>query len=801
VSQFSSVVLHVEILDDFFQHYDIQTEDGEKIKPYWELLKKVADRRIRVVPVHLDDITQYPFPIFFSLSAQINAASALTPLAFCASRFVMAKGDIAAAGLPDRIQSNTMHYIELMENCIDQILPQNEYQIVDDADPIDVLRMYRSASQKSSQRSTQQQEPDTMDVDTQQLEGVDAAAVTPINAASDNALPRLLTRRYELIIIPPAEKPTIPLRQVKATLIGKLLRVRGIVTRVTEVKPLLVVATYNCDSCGLEAYQEVTQRTFMPMLQCPSTKCKLSRQPGKLNFQTRGSKFVKFQELKLQELSAEVPIGHVPRTVTIHLMGERTRTCTPGDIITIDGVFLPTPNLGFKAMRSGQLVSDTFIHAMSVSQEKKSFAEYIQNAAATSERVAEFWRTTDEPYKVLSASIAPEIFGMEDVKKALLLQMVGGVTRNLENGMRIRGDVNVCLMGDPGVAKSQLLKHISTIAPRAVYTSGKGSSGVGLTAAVLRDPNTKEFVLEGGSLVMADMGICCIDEFDKMEDSDRTAIHEVMEQQTISIAKAGITTTLNARTSILAAANPAWGRYNPRKTPAENINLPAALLSRFDLMFLLLDEPDALKDRQLAEHITHVHRFDAHPSLGFTALTAEFIRDYVATAKMKNPSVPRELRDFIVSAYVGMRHIGRSNTDPFGGSNGVDHEDFGFTTARTLLGILRLSQALARLRFSDQVGQGDVEEAIRLMDRSKLSLMESRAKKTSMDPISTIFNIIREAASAKENLEIGYEQVRPQVMLKGFTEDQLNEVLDEYDRLGIWVLSADRRIVTLVPSM
>ena len=238
-----------------------------------------------------------------------------------------------------------------------------------------------------------------------------------------------------------------------------------------------------------------------------------------------------------------------------------------------------------------------------------------------------------------------------DVKKALLLLMVGGVTLSLPDGMKIRGDINICLMGDPGVAKSQLLKHISRISPRGVYTSGKGSSGVGLTAAVVKDNTTNEWVLgdakasfllvvakypfaEGGALVLADMGVCCIDEFDKMEDADRTAIHEVMEQQTISIgnslyklsltmntdynnnpsiAKAGITTTLNARTAILAAANPAFGRYNTRRTPEENINLPAALLSRFDLLFLILDKPDRNADLELARHICYVHKHRKYP--------------------------------------------------------------------------------------------------------------------------------------------------------------------------------------------
>lgn len=212
-------------------------------------------------------------------------------------------------------------------------------------------------------------------------------------------------------------------------------------------------------------------------------------------------------------------------------------------------------------------------------------------------------------YTILSQSIAPEIYGHEDVKKALLLLMIGGLTKRMDEGMKIRGDINVCLMGDPGVAKSQLLKHISTVAPRGVYTTGKGSSGVGLTAAVVRDKMTNEMTLEGGALVLADMGICCIDEFDKMDDSDRTSIHEVMEQQTVSIAKAGITTTLNARTSVLAAANPIYGRYNRALTPSQNINLPNALLSRFDLMFLILDQANLEQDELLARHITYVHRY------------------------------------------------------------------------------------------------------------------------------------------------------------------------------------------------
>jgi len=227
-------------------------------------------------------------------------------------------------------------------------------------------------------------------------------------------------------------------------------------------------------------------------------------------------------------------MGHIPRTMTVHLTESLTRSVTPGDVVSMHGIFLPVPYTGFKALKAG-LLTDTYLEAQYVDKLKKQYSQMEANAQA--DAAIEELRQNPDLYSRLAKSIAPEIWGHEDVKKALLLLLVSGVSKETSDGMKIRGDLNVCLMGDPGVAKSQLLKYISKIAPRGVYTTGRGSSGVGLTASVARDPVTEEMVLEGGALVLADNGIACIDEFDKMDDSDRTAIHEVMEQQTISISK------------------------------------------------------------------------------------------------------------------------------------------------------------------------------------------------------------------------------------------------------------------------
>lgn len=356
--------------------------------------------------------------------------------------------------------------------------------------------------------------------------------------------PPILMRRYELRLLPigrpgvlppfanqhiptttttssstekhkaPSDITPVSLRNVRARSMGRLVTVTGMVVRASDVKPAVTVATYSCDACGAEVYQVVqNQREFMPVTSCPASGCanrKKTTHDSTLHLQTRGSKFVKYQELKLQELPNQVPMGHVPRSMPVLCRGELTRQATPGDVVTVDGVFLPQrlAESGFKAMRAG-LIATTFLEAQNVAIHKKSYDDRSStNAAANADLDAAVTAvaTGPDPVGRLASSIAPEIFGHADIKRSLLLQLVGGCTRTLPDGMRIRGDVNICLMGDPGVAKSQLLKHVASIAPRGVYTTGKGSSGVGLTAAVTKDMATGEMALEGGALVLADRG-------------------------------------------------------------------------------------------------------------------------------------------------------------------------------------------------------------------------------------------------------------------------------------------------------
>ena len=732
--------------------------------PYRQQLQSIANHTSTTLVVRLDDLAQSP---------------------------------LVEQALLSRVQHNALRYRSLLYHAADRILRTLPPTIEPERSAHDIWLMHRE-KRLSDARTRERQLA---------AAGAGGAAARAgdeeeLDYDSDEerekrVFPVELLRRYEIHMLPLSALPPLPMRAVKGDCVGSLVSVCGIVTRVTDVSPLVKVVTYICTTCGWETYQQVDDRQFTPLRQCPSTSCASLNYAGHLTQQTRGSKFVRYQSVKLQERPAEVPVGHIPRSLNLRLHGELCRTVKPGDEVSVSGIFLPTPHVGYRAIRAG-LTADVYLEVTHLVPAKAQYSELDLSDAMV--RDIQQRATERDIYAQLAASIAPEIYGHDDVKKALLLLLISGVTRTMEDGVKIRGDINVLLMGDPGVAKSQLLKHIAHIAPRGVYTTGKGSSGVGLTAAVIRDGVSGDMSLEGGSLVLADRGVCCIDEFDKMEEGDRTAIHEVMEQQTVSIAKAGITTTLNARTAVLAAANPVYGRWDKRKSHEANLGLPTSLLSRFDLSFIILDRALEANDLKLAQHVTHVHMHSEHPKAeGREALTPALLRAYIAHCRSFEPYVPRVLVHEIVQHYITLRREDEDGGGASGGGGGATaNTRQRFVTPRSLLSILRLAQAHARCHLRAEVNKDDVAEAVRLLNTSKDSSEaddssqagSGNAAHSRQEPISAIYDIVRGYRATAGRNRVSKGEVERLVLSRGYRAEQFVQCLDLYERLNVWIVQS-----------
>ncbi|KAH8264752.1 hypothetical protein KR044_013431 [Drosophila immigrans] len=533
-------------------------------------------------------------------------------------------------------------------------------------------------------------------------------------------------------------------RSLTSIYLGNLVCVEGIVTKVSLIHPKVVRSVHYCPATRKVLERKYTDLTSFEAVPSSAVYPTKDDDGNLLETEFGLSVYKDHQRITIQEMPEKAPAGQLPRAVDIVCDDDLVDRCKPGDRVQIVGNYRCLPG------KHGGYTSGTFrtvLLANNISLlSKESNLDISREDIMLCKKLAK----NNDIFELLSKSLAPSIHGHTYVKQAILCLLLGGVEKLLPNGTRLRGDINVLLIGDPSVAKSQLLRYVLNTAPRAIPTTGRGSSGVGLTAAVTTDQETNERRLEAGAMVLADRGVVCIDEFDKMSDIDRTAIHEVMEQGRVTISKAGIHASLNARCSVLAAANPVYGRYDQYKTPMENIGLQDSLLSRFDLLFVMLDVIDSDVDQMISDHVVRMHRYrnpkeaDGEPltmgssyadSLSFVSstdekkdtevyekydallhgksrarhekiLSVEFMRKYIHIAKCMKPKLTEEACEAIANEYSRLRsqeavEMDVARTQPI--------------TARTLETLIRLATAHARARMSKTVTMDDAHSAIELV--------------------------------------------------------------------------------------
>jgi len=566
------------------------------------------------------------------------------------------------------------------------------------------------------------------------------------------------------------------LRDIDAELIGKLVSGSGMVVRASEVKPMASSLAFRCINNDY-VYVDQKELTASKPNRCAKCGEPLQIDPAK-------SKFIDFQIVRMQELPEDLPPGQLPHYSDITLTHDLVDNARPGDRIILTGIVrieqeYPTPQSRmslFRLRMEGNNIE--FLGGRMGDKEARTSEKFV----ITLEDEAQIKRIASnvDAYDKLIASLAPHIYGHEIIKESILLQIIGATQRQLEDGTKIRGDINVLLVGDPGTAKSEMLKYTARVAPRGMYTSGRGTTAAGLTAAVIRD-KTGIMMLEAGAVVLGDQGLVSIDEFDKMKADDRGALHEVMEQQSCSVAKGGIVATLNARTSILAACNPLLGKYDPARNITENVNLPIPLITRFDLIFAVRDEPEKEQDTQVARHILGIHRTGSYataPMLGIDMLSK-----YLAYAKRFNPVLSKEAEDKIFEYYMKMRSIGAE-------------EKMITVTPRQLEALIRLATARARLLLKDKVDVSDAERAIYLFNNMLVTVgIDVTTGKVDLGvlhgmPVSKrskillfldTFNLL----SGPEKNPVGEKALVDELIKTGkFTEDEVKGLIRQANRDG-----------------
>ncbi|THC99426.1 hypothetical protein EYZ11_001064 [Aspergillus tanneri] len=573
----------------------------------------------------------------------------------------------------------------------------------------------------------------------------------------------------------------ISIRDLNATNISHLVRIPGIIIGASTISSKATTVHIRCKNC--DHSENLRVEGGFAGLSLPRI-CGRQKLPGE-NTDERcpldpyvishdKCQFVDQQILKLQEAPDQVPVGELPRHVLISADRYLANRVVPGSRCTVMGIFSIYQAKGGK--KDGAVaLRNPYLRAVGISTD---FDQTVKgNAIFSEEEEQEFLEISRRPdlYEALARSVAPSIYGNMDIKKAIVCLLMGGSKKILPDGMKLRGDINVLLLGDPGTAKSQLLKFTEKVSPIAIYTSGKGSSAAGLTASVQRDAATREFYLEGGAMVLADGGVVCIDEFDKMRDEDRVAIHEAMEQQTISIAKAGITTILNSRTSVLAAANPIFGRYDELKSPGENIDFQTTILSRFDMIFIVRDEHDRSRDENIARHVMGVHMGGRGVEEQVEAeIPLNTMKRYISYCRTRcAPRLSPEAAEKLSSHFVSIRkQVHRAELD-------ANNRSSIPITVRQLEAIVRITESLAKLSLSPVATETHVDEAIRLFLASTMDAVtqgEGQGSKEMMEEVSKVED------EMKRRLPIGWSTSlatlrREFVDGRGYSEQALSRAL------------------------
>jgi len=617
-------------------------------------------------------------------------------------------------------------------------------------------------------------------------------ALKNIDVATENKL----QLHFRVTNIPDTNR--IAVRKIRANHLGKLAAVEGLVKKRTEVRPKLQVGAFQCQKCGAVIRIEQDEEILKEPTECYEDQGGCGR-VSSFKLLSNLSSFIDSQKIEIQESPEGLRGGAQPERISAYLEDDLVGEIAPGDRVIVNGI------LHSMQRRRGTFRLTSFnksMDAISVESQQLAFEE----VEVTPEDEKEIIKVSKDPelYDKMKSSISPTIFGLDVEKEAMILQLFGGIAKEMPDGTRIRGDIHTLFVGDPGTAKSQMLTYLSKLAPRSVYASGKASSAAGLTAAAVRDEFAEgQWTLEAGALVLADMGVACIDEMDKMEETDRSSIHQAMEQQEISVAKAGINATLKSRCALLAAANPKLGRFDEFIPIHEQINMPPALLSRFDLIFSIIDKPDRKKDTDLATHILHTHKagevseqIKRFKKTKFTkkeqdtmmrnvmpTYPPEFIRKYVAYAKRNIfPVMTNEALEILKNYYVDFR------------SSSEDSVTF---TPRQLEAFVRLAEASAKMRLSQEVTISDAKRAIYIIDQYLRRVgMDRETGKFDIDIIATgishsqhdrmrmIMDIVQRLSDESKDGNAARGDVIREAEIEGLESGRVEEALDRLKRNG-----------------